>query len=86
VRGEVGSDLYIEVIKRSRIVDIGVRRIARTVRDYKGQSRFVIYLPTTRNDVWNFLWKRKIPVKIFIEIPEGAIEKPYKKEQGGDRG
>jgi hypothetical protein len=74
VRGEVGNDLYIEVLKRSRIVDVGVKRIARTVRDYKGQARFVIYLPTTRNDVWNFLWERKIPVKIFIEIPDGAIK------------
>jgi hypothetical protein len=80
------SELYVEVIRRSRVIDVGERRISRVVREFRGKSRFVIYLPTTRNDVWMFLWERKIPVKIFIEIPEGAIEKPYKKEQGGDRG
>jgi hypothetical protein len=80
------SGLDFEVIKRSRILDLGVRKISRTVRDYKGQSRYVIYLPTPRNGLWKILWERKIPVKIFIEIPEDAIEKSYKKGQGGDRG
>jgi hypothetical protein len=52
----------------------------RTVRNYKGQSCFVIYLPTARNDVWNFLWERKIPIKVFIEIPEGAIKESEDRE------
>jgi hypothetical protein len=70
----VSGELYIEVIKRSKVLDLGLKRISRTVRNYKGQPRFVIYLPITRNYIWGFLWERKIPVKVFLEIPEGAIK------------
>jgi hypothetical protein len=81
----MNGDLYVEVIKKARVLDLGIKRIARTVRDYKGQARFVIYLPITRNEVWSFLWERKIPVKVFIEIPEGAIKEDEEDREGGQK-
>ena len=80
----MSNDLYIEVIRRSRVIDVGERRISRVVREFRGRSRFVIYLPTTRNGVWEILWSRRVPIKVFIEIPEGAIKDL--EDRGGDRG
>jgi hypothetical protein len=45
-------------------------------KDYgRGKPRFVINLPTPRNDIWEYLWRNKITVKVFIEIPEEALER-----------
>jgi hypothetical protein len=44
-------------------------------RNYKkGRPRFIITLPISRNDLWQYLWERGIPVKVFIEIPKEAVE------------
>jgi hypothetical protein len=83
VAGEVMESLYMEILRRSRIIDVGERRISRTVREYHGRQRYVIYLPVTRNDLWGVLWGRKIPVKIFIEIPEDVIKEF--EDRGGDQ-
>jgi hypothetical protein len=77
--------LSFEVIKKARIIDIGERRVSRVVKEFKGRSRFVIYLPITRNDVWEILWERKIPVKVFLEIPEGAIKEDEENREGDQR-
>mgnify|MGYP000562431646 CR=1 FL=1 len=62
--------LYFEMLRGARIIDIGERKISRTVKEYRGRSRYVIYLPVTRNEIWKILWERRIPVKVFLELPE----------------
>jgi len=66
--------LYEYLVKKARIIDVGERNVVMATRDYgRGKPRFIINLPTTRNDLWQYLWERKIPVKVFIEIPEEAL-------------
>jgi hypothetical protein len=63
--------MYELLVKTSRLIDIGERNIVIATKDYgRGKPRFIINLPTTRNDLWIYLWQKKIPVKIFIELPE----------------
>jgi len=63
--------VYELILKKGGVIDVGERRIVRATRDYgPGKPRFVINLPTTRNDVWQYLWENKIPVKVFLELPE----------------
>ena len=67
---EMTKTLYFEMLRGARIIDIGERKISRTVKEYRGRSRYVIYLPVTRNEIWKILWERRIPVKVFLELPE----------------
>ena len=68
------SSMYEFVLKTSRVIDVGERNIVMATKDYgRGKPRFVINLPTTRNDIWIYLWEKKIPVKVFIEIPSEAL-------------
>jgi hypothetical protein len=63
------------MLKTSKVIDVGERNIVMATKDYgKGKPRFVINLPTTRNDLWQYLWERKIAVKVFMEIPEEALK------------
>jgi len=76
------SSMYEFVLKTSRVIDVGERNIVMATKDYgRGKPRFVINLPTTRNDIWIYLWEKKIPVKVFIEIPSEALGN----ETGGKR-
>jgi hypothetical protein len=73
--------MYEYMLKTSRVLDIGERYIVMATKDYgRGKPRFVINLPTTRNDLWIYLWQRKVPVKVFIELPEdlSKYEKEYR--------
>jgi hypothetical protein len=68
--------MYELVLRTSRVIDVGERKIVMATKDYgRGKPRFVINLPTTRNDIWEYLWRNKITVKVFIEIPEEALER-----------
>ena len=78
------EELYVEMLRKARVIDVGERRISRTVREYRGRSRFVIYLPVTRNDVWRILWEKRILVKVFLELPEEAIKESSEGNRGGD--
>jgi hypothetical protein len=65
--------LYELVLRANRVIDVGERNIVMAARDYgRGKPRFVINLPTTRNDLWEYLWRNKITVKVFIEIPSSS--------------
>ena len=65
------KSMYEYMLKTSKVLDIGERYIVMATKDYgRGKPRFIINLPTTRNDLWIYLWRKKIPVKIFIELPE----------------
>ena len=59
------------MLKSSKIIDVGERKVVIATKDYgRGKPRFIINLPTTRNDLWEYLWRNKISIKVFIEIPE----------------
>jgi len=70
----VTSPMYEMVLKTNRVIDVGERSIVLATKDYgRGKPRFIINLPTTRNDLWQYLWERKVTVKVFIEIPEESL-------------
>lgn len=77
----------MEVLKHARVIDVGERKIVRVAKNYnyKGKPRFIINLPTTRNDVWNTLWEMRIPIKVYIEIPEGAIKEDEEDQEGDQK-
>lgn len=67
----IESNIYRLILRGNTIIDVGERHIVMAAKDYgRGKPRFIINLPTTRNDLWEYLWRNKIPVKVFIEIPE----------------
>jgi hypothetical protein len=68
--------MYELVLKKSKVIDVGERNIVMATRDYgRGKPRFVINLPTTRNDLWEYLWRNRITVKVFIEIPSEGLNR-----------
>jgi len=76
---------YIQelIVKSNRFIDVGERKVVIATRDYgRGKPRFIINLPTTRNDLWQFLWENKITVKVYIEIPEEELERILKHRSG----
>lgn len=74
--------MYEFVLKTNRVIDVGERNIVMATRDYgRGKPRFVINLPTTRNDLWQYLWEKKITVKVFIEIPSEVLNYESSKRQ-----
>lgn len=73
--------MYELMLKTSRVIDVGERKVVMATKDYgRGKPRFVINLPTTRNDVWEYLWRNKITVKVFIEIPSEGLSRGEKGE------
>jgi hypothetical protein len=71
----VNISMYEIMLRMNKIIDVGERSIVMATKDYgRGKPRFVINLPTTRNDLWQYLWERKIAVKVFLEIPEEALK------------
>jgi hypothetical protein len=75
------SSMYEFVLKTSRVIDVGERNVVMATKDYgRGKPRFVINLPTTRNDLWVYLWEKKIPVKVFIEIPSEGLNRGESRE------
>jgi len=69
------SSMYEVVVRASKVIDVGERNIVMATKDYgRGKPRFVINLPTTRNDLWIYLWRNKIPVKVFIELPDETLK------------
>jgi len=71
------------IVRSNRFIDVGERKVVTATRDYgHGKPKFIINLPTTRNDLWQFLWENKITVKVCIEIPEEELEITLKHRSG----
>jgi hypothetical protein len=66
-RDQPVNTLY-ELVLKGPVIDVGLRSIVRTAKSYRGRQRFAINLPISRNDLWDLLWQRKIPVKVFLVI------------------
>jgi hypothetical protein len=75
------KSFYELVVKTNKFIDIGERNIVMVTRDYgRGKPRFSINLPIERNDLWQWLWERRIKVKVFIEIPAEELKKLSEEE------
>jgi len=73
---------YEFILKVNKLIDVGERKVVLAARDYgRGKPRFIINLPTTRNDLWQFLWENKVTIKVYIEIPENELEKALLRKQ-----
>ena len=73
---------YEFILKVNKLIDVGERKVVLAARDYgRGKPRFIINLPTTRNDLWQFLWENKVTIKVYIEIPENELEKALSRKQ-----
>jgi hypothetical protein len=55
----------IQVLKSGHIIPLPERRIARL-----GSNRFVIYLPTDMNWLWEELNREKAVVRVFLVLAE----------------
>jgi hypothetical protein len=70
------KSIYELMVKTSKFIDVGERNIVMVTRNYgRGKPRLSINLPIERNDLWQWLWERKIKVRVFIEIPEEELGK-----------
>jgi len=61
------------VLENPRIVFAGDRFITRMTTH---EERYLIYLPTSHNDLWRVIWEGKVKVKVFIEVPETINKEP----------
>jgi hypothetical protein len=67
---------------RQRFIDVGELRISRTSLGKKrAGERYLIYLPLNRNYLWRALHERGAKVRVFIEIPSGALSDETAAEQ-----
>jgi len=80
--GAIRMGFYELILKVNKLIDVGERKVVLAARDYgRGKPRFIINLPTTRNDLWQFLWENKVTIKVYIEIPENELEKALSRKQ-----
>lgn len=65
----LSSDYITELVLKGKLVDCGELSISRsTPNKARGKARYLIYLPVSRNYLWELLWKNKGKVRVFIEI------------------
>lgn len=58
-----------------KVIDVGEVRVSRTTPDKaRGKPRYVIYLPTQRNYLWEELWRGRVRVILYMEVVEGGGE------------
>lgn len=68
---EAPGDGISELIIEGKVIDCGEIGISRSTPDKaRGKPRFLIYLPTTRNYLWEVLWKKRVKVRVFMEIED----------------
>jgi len=53
---------------RFNVIPLGARKIVRQTE--KAGGRYLIYLDHGMNHIWKELYKRKVKVYVYIEIPE----------------
>jgi len=51
------------------VIDVGELRISRTTPNKAfGKARYVIYLPLSRNYLWEEIHKKRVRCRVFLEI------------------
>ncbi len=55
----------------SKYIDVGELRIARSTPDRaRGKARYLIYLPISRNYLWEKLYNSRVVVRVYFEVVE----------------
>jgi hypothetical protein len=68
-----GVDGLVERLLKGGIIDVGQVRIAKSSLGPNKGPRFLIYLPTIRNYLWQALHASGHKVRVYIELPEGPL-------------
>ena len=56
---------------RRNVIDVGEVRVSRTTPDKaRGKARYVIYLPISRNYLWEQLYNSKTRIRVYFEVIE----------------
>jgi hypothetical protein len=63
----------VDHLLMGNVIDVGEVRVTRTT--LKRGSRYLIYLPTTRNYLWEALHASGCKVRVFIEVPPGVTKR-----------
>jgi phosphoribosyl-AMP cyclohydrolase len=61
-------DMLVEHLLKNNVIDVGEVRISRTSLGKSRGSRYLIYLPTARNYLWQAIHTSGAKVRIYIEI------------------
>jgi len=69
--------LIKEALENPKVIFVGDRYITRMTTH---EERYLIYLPTSHNDLWRVIWEGKVKVKVFIEVPETVNKEPSEHE------
>lgn len=76
--GEVSEDGIAELVLKGRLIDCGEIGVSRsTPNKARGKPRYLIYLPIARNYLWESLWKKRIKLRVLIQVPK--TESMYQK-------
>jgi hypothetical protein len=71
-------DELVKQLLKSNVVDVGEVKISQTSLGKKRGPRYLIYLPTTRNYLWQMLHASGHRVRVFIEIPADVAPREAK--------
>ena len=55
----------LDLLKSRKIVPLMRRKVAKL-----GETRYVVYLPTELNELWEELHESRKKVNIYVEIPD----------------
>lgn len=68
---EMSEDGIVELVLRGKVIDCGEVGISRSTPDKaRGRPRYLIYLPIARNYLWELLWKKKVKVRVLLQVLE----------------
>ncbi|ACL11449.1 hypothetical protein DKAM_1123 [Desulfurococcus amylolyticus 1221n] len=66
-------DKLLEGLLAGRFIDVGELRVSRTTPDRaRGKARYVLYLPLSRNYLWEKLYESRAVVRVYFEVVEGG--------------
>jgi hypothetical protein len=75
--GKMNGTADILSLLKMGFLDLGELSISRTSigKGRPDEGRYLIYLPKSRAYLWRVLHDSKIKVRIFVQLPEGFLEK-----------
>jgi hypothetical protein len=67
-------DELVEQLLKARVIDAGQLKVSKSSLGPNKGPRFLIYLPTNRNYLWQALHASGHKVRVYIELPEGLLK------------
>ena len=68
-------DELVEHLLGSNVIDVGEVKITKTSLGKLQGFRYLVYLPTTRNYLWEKLHAIGRKVRVYIEVPDDVVKK-----------